>query len=151
MTGNTSASDTAIVGHDRVRNKFQGILRVAQADGWTDADLAAASGVNARAIKSYRVEGKEPSLSAALSLACVLGPKALNPVLSLIGYVAKPLDEPDAIQPMQIVADAMGSLATISRAAADNRIDHTEEPETTAAADMLIATVLPLSSAGRAA
>lgn len=151
MTGNTSASDSGIVSPDRVRLVVQGILRAAQAGGWTDAALEEASGVKARAIKSYRVEGKEPSLSAALSLACVIGPRALNPVLAIIGYVARPMDEPDAIQPMQIVADGMQHFSVIAKAAADNRIDHTEEAETTAAADLLIATVLPLSSAGKAA
>ena len=37
----------------------------------------------------------------------------------------------------------------IGQAAADNRIDHTERPRTTEAADNLIATIVPLSSAGR--
>lgn len=151
MTQRSNAADeVGIVGPDRVRSVIQGLLRAAQAMGWTDEALEAASGIKARRIKSYRVEGKEPSISAALSLAVVLGPQALNPVLALIGYVARPLDEAEKLQPMQIVADGMKHFAIIAHAAADNRIDHTEEPETTAAADALIATVLPLSSVGRA-
>lgn len=149
MTVNTSVDDGGVVGPDRVRAVVQGVLRAAQAT-WTDEALAEASGVKARTIKSYRVEGKEPSLSNALSLAVVIGPRALNPVLALIGYVAKPLDEPDAMQPMQIAADAMAQLSVIASAAADGRIDHVEEPGVRAAADTLIATVLPLASAGRA-
>lgn len=151
MIVNASVSDGGLVSPDRVRAVVQGLLRAAQARGWTDEALSDASGVKARTIKSYRVEGKEPSLSAALSLAVVLGPHALNPVLALIGYVARPLDEADELQPMAIAAASMGHLAVIARCAADNRIDHTEEPETTAAADALIATILPLSSAGKAA
>jgi hypothetical protein len=150
MSDNFSADEAAIAGPDRVRQVLQGVLRAAQASGWTDEQLGSATGLNPRRIKSYRVEGKEPSLSAALSLCAVLGPRALNPLLAVIGYVGSPLDEPDQIQPMQIVADAIGHLGVISQAAADNRIDHTEKPRTTEAADMLIATVLPLSSAGRA-
>lgn len=49
----------------------------------------------------------------------------------------------------QIAADAMGHLSVIARNAADGRIDHTEEAETAEAADQIIATVLPLSSAGK--
>lgn len=148
---NNSVADAPIVGADRVRLTIQGVLRGAQAAGWTDASLEAASGVKADTIKGYRVEGKEPSLSKALSLAVVIGPAAINPMLALIGYVARPMDEPDAIRPMQIVADGMAQFSIIAAAAADDRIDHVEEPATTAAADALIATVLPLSSAGRAA
>ena len=150
MVEQASVADTGIVGPDRVRNVVQGLLRAAQQSGWTDEALASASGVKARTIKSYRVDGKEPSLSAALSIGVVLGQSALNPILALIGYIARPLDEADSLQPMQIIADGMQHFAVLARCAADNRIDHTEERETTAAADMLIATVLPLSSAGRA-
>lgn len=150
MSVQTSVDDRAIVSPDRVRLAVQGVLRAAQAEGWTDDALEGASGVGARTIKSYRVEGKQPSLSNALSLACVIGPRALNPVLALIGYVARPLDEADDGCVRTLAADAMGHLAVIARAAADGRIDHTEEKDTTAAADALIATVLPLASAGRA-
>lgn len=146
---NTSADDAGVVSPDRVRTVVQGLLRAAQATGWTDEALEAASGIKARRIKSYRVEGKEPSLSAALSLAVALGPVALNGVLAIIGYSARPLGEPDRKQPMQIVANGMKHFAVIANAAADNRIDHTEERETTAAADALIAEILPLSSAGK--
>lgn len=107
--------------------------------------------MKARTIKSYRVEGKEPSLSNALSVGVVIGPRALNPILALIGYAARPLEDADAVQPMQIAADAMKHLSVIASAAADGRIDHIEEPACRDAADQIIATVLPLASAGRAA
>src|ERR1700741_2671349 len=98
----SSASDAAIVSPDRVRNVLQAVLRAAQADGWTDPQLERLSGVSGRAIKSYRVEGKEPSLSNALSLAVVLGPRAMNSILAIIGYSATPLDEADEINPNAI-------------------------------------------------
>jgi len=151
MNANTSADDGSLVSPDRVRLLVQGLLRSAQASGWTDESLGAATQMKPRRIKAYRTEDKEPPLSAALSLAVVLGPSAINGVLALIGYVARPLDEPDALQPMQIVAAGLAHFNTIAQAAADGRIDHTEENDCRLAADGLIATVLPLSSAGRAA
>jgi len=151
MSQDQSADDVPLVSPQSVCETVQSILRAAQVAGWTDDALEQATGLKARRIKSYRVEGKEPSLSAALSLAVVLGTRHLNTMLARIGYIARPLDEADELQPMQIAADAMGHLSTIARAAADNRIDHSEKPVTTEAADMLIATVLPLSSAGQAA
>jgi hypothetical protein len=119
--------------------------------GWTDASLEAASGVPATTIKGYRIEGKEPSLSKALSLAVVIGPAAINPLLAMIGYVARPMDEPEALSPSAIAATALANLSTIVTAAADGRIDHTEEAPCRQAADMIIATLLPLASAGKAA
>lgn len=147
---NNAVPDAPIVGADRVRLTVQGILRGAQAAGWTDSTLEAASGVKADTIKGYRVDGKEPSLSRALSLAVVIGPAALNPILALIGYVARPMDEAEDGCVRLMAAEAMGHLAVIARNAADGRIDHTEEQETRQAADLLIATVLPLASVGKA-
>lgn len=147
----TSADDFEIVSPDRVRSVMQGVLRAAQASGWTDQALEQASGVKARAIKSYRVEGKELPLSSALSLAVVLGPRALNPLLALIGYVATPLDEPDAANPVHAMASAMQHFAVFAEAAKDGRIDHIEKPDCTEAADMIIAEMIPFSSAAGAA
>lgn len=151
MSEDVSVDEDPIVSPDRVRQAVQAILRAAMAGGWDDAGLAAASGLKQRRIKSYRVEGKEPSISAALSLAVVIGPRALNPLLALIGYTATSLDEGDEIKPLQIVVDGLSHFNTIAQAAADGRIDHIERPRCQEAADLLIATVLPLSSAGGAA
>ncbi|TKD50201.1 hypothetical protein [Sphingomonas baiyangensis] len=151
MRVDTSADEIGLVSPDRVRLLVQGLLRGAQASGWTDDSLGAATGLSARRIKSYRVEGKEPSLSAALSIGVVLGTSAINGLLATIGYVARPLDEAEDACVRMLAADAMGHLAVIARNAADGRIDHTEEAETRLAADALIATVLPLASAGGAA
>lgn len=152
MTGNASAPDGGLAGRDRVCLLVQGLLRGAQAKGWTDDALSAASGVPARTIKSYRVEGKEPCLTNALSLGCVLGPAAINGLLSIIGYGgAKPLDETDEHNPGEIVATVMRNLGVIATAAADGRFDHIEQPSVRDASDMIIAELLPHSSAGCAA
>ncbi|MBB4859654.1 transcriptional regulator with XRE-family HTH domain [Novosphingobium chloroacetimidivorans] len=150
MSDQNAVCDAAIVSPDRVRQTVQAILRAAQTAGWTDEQLENVSGVRARTIKSYRIEGKEPSLSNALSLAVALGGKQLNSILSLIGYVARPLDEADAINPHLLVANVLPHISTLAAAAADGRIDHVELPGCREAADQIIATVLPLSSAGAA-
>lgn len=151
MSVNPSADRIPLVSHNRVCDVMSSILRAAQVRGFTDDQLERISGVSARSIKSYRVEGKEPSLSAALSIACALGGGSLNSILSVIGYVARPLDESDAVSAGEVVAKGLAHFSTIANAAADGRIDHTEQPMCQAAADEIIAAVLPLSSAGKAA
>lgn len=152
MPDPVSASDHTCHGRDRVLTIFQGILRGAQARGWTDEALGEGSGVNPRAIKSYRVEGKEPCLSNALSLMGVLGPGAVNAVLSAIRYSgAAPMEEEGALDPRQIIAEILPQISVIATAAADGRIDHTEQPDCEKAADAIIAIVTPLSSARRGA
>jgi hypothetical protein len=145
---NMSASDAGRISRDRVVPLLQAILRGAQADGWTDEQIGAVSGLHPRAVKSYRVEGKEPSLSAALSLAVALGPQAVNGIMAVIGYVANPVDGGPATEPLCLVADCMDEFAVIARAAADNRFDHTETPHTTKAADRIIERLTPISSRG---
>lgn len=151
MVDQSSVSDVALAGRERVRLVLQGLLRGAQASGWTDESLSGACGVPARTIKSYRVDGKEPCLTNALSLAVVLGKTAINAILAIIGYGgATPLDEADDINVNEMVASGLRHFTTIATAAADGRIDHSEEPDCTAAADQIIATFLPLSSSARA-
>jgi len=149
MTGHTSVDDGGIVSRDRVCDTVQAILRTAQATGYPDERLSQLSGVPARTIKSYRCEGKQPNLGAALSISAVLGSWAVNQVLALIGYQGSPLDDADKLQPSAIVAGLACDLSVIATAAADGRFDHTEMPGVTDAADHIIATVLPLSRAGR--
>lgn len=119
----------------------------------TRAELAASSRVNIHTIDQILsrdvAKHRRIALEDALSIAWVLGEQTVNAILATIGYVAGPLEDADVLQPMQIVAESMGHIAIIARAAADGRIDHTEEMETTEAADLLIATVLPLSSTGK--
>lgn len=148
MSDNTAASEAGAKVHDRVRKMVQAVLRAAQAANWTDDMLASATGIPARTIKSYRTEGKEPSIGNVLILCDVLGPDAMNAILAAIGWGgAHPLDEATGINVAKLVADLLPHISTIAQAAADGRIDHTEEPACRDAADHIIATVIPLSSA----
>lgn len=153
MQRNDAAEDAPIVAPNSVSVAVAAIIRTATRPGgpFTYDTLAAATGLKARRIKSYVHEGKEPSLSAALSLGVVLGESAMNLIMAQIGYVVRSLDEADQADVRMAAANAMGHLAIIAKNAADGRIDHTEERETREAADMLIATVLPFASAGQAA
>lgn len=149
MTDNKSVPDDSSSIDERVCEALAGILRSAQMRGTTDDQLHGMSGVKAASIKAYRLKQRKASLPAGLALTGALGDWAVNILLHTIRYQASPLDDPDTLQPMQIVADALQHLGVIGQAAADNRIDHTERPRTTEAADNLIATIVPLSSAGR--
>jgi hypothetical protein len=120
---------------------------------FTRKELAEKSGVNIHTIDqllSRQVEKhRRIALEDAMSLAWVLGERAINAVLAVIGFVASPVDDPDEISPAQIVADGLADFSVIATAAADGRIDHVERPRVRDAADHLIATVLPLSSHGQ--
>ena len=122
---------------------------------FTRSSLAQESGVNVHTIDSILTRDpakqRRVSLSDALSIASVLGERAVNAILADIGFVASPLDEAEDGCPMVMTAEAMKHLSVIAGAAADGRIDHIEAPIVREAADMLIATVLPVSSHGDAA
>ncbi len=148
---NNAGPDFGVVSPDRVRNTVVAMIGAARASGWTIESIASASGVKRDTIKGWLADGKEPSLSKALSVAVVLGERAVNTVLAIIGYGgATPLDEPDTPDLHQLVAAGLGDFHVIAAAAADGRIDHTEEAPVQEAADHLIASLLPLSSARRA-
>lgn len=145
-----AGAESVIVGPDRGGAVIREIVRLARARGRTLESIAADSGLPLPTIRGWIEEGKEPSLSRALSLAAACGDWAVAKLVAPIGYTASPLDEACALAPMQLAATAMADLATIASAAADGRIDHTEVAACRDAADHLIATVLPLSSAGGA-
>lgn len=148
MPDNTAVSEVGRQRHDRVCKMMQAVLRSAQAAGWTDEMLETASGIPARTIKSYRVDGKEPSSSNLLGICVALGEDAMNAMLACVRWGgAHPLEEGDALNPRQLVADLLGPISTIANAAADGRIDHLEMPACRDAADRIIASVIPLSSA----
>lgn len=144
MAVDNSADDAPIIGHDRVCAVIAGLLRAAQARGLSDHALESMTGLSARRIKSYRVENKEPSLSAALSLALALGPDALNAVLALVGYAARPLDDPDDAAPGLIVAELIDATAVVARAAADGRFDHTERSDVSKARARIVSAAMAL-------
>jgi hypothetical protein len=150
-----SAQNGPVVSDERIRNTLRRqIDRGYNIDReWTRATLSSESGVGVHTIDSIMshdpAKHRRIAMEDALSLASVLGERAVNSVLALIGYTGRRLDDPDTLQPMMMVATAMGHLSTIATAAADNIIDHTERPSCQEAADMIIATVLPMSSAGQ--
>lgn len=150
MLDTTRSVQDSVVSHDSVVTRIQAVLRKAQADGWKDDDLSDVSGVPVRTIRSYRVEGKEPSLSNALSLFFVLGDKATNPLLGLIGCKAVLIDAQDEQQSLsERIAATLQSLSIIATAAADGRIDHLEAPACEDAADAIISQLIALSSLGK--
>lgn len=148
MSRNNSVSNHSVVSHESVCNVIAAMLRAA-ALKHTDEQLAALTGIPARTLKSYRVDGKEPSLSNALSIAVVLGEHAVNAILSTIRYSARPLESSEQPCPMRLTADAMKGMSVIAMAASDGRIDHLEEPDVRENADAVIRAMLPLSSSGQ--
>ena len=154
MTVQPAAEETPAVAPNSVNSVIAGLVRAAisRNGGWTYETLAQATGLKPRRLMSWVHEGKEPSLSGALSLAMVLGENAVNAILGVISYKgAVPLDNAPADCPLDSAVAVMSSLSVFMRAASDRRIDHTEERAATEAADLIIAEMVPFSSAGKRA
>lgn len=157
MTASNSASNVSLVSPDCVIDVMRRVLRqeVKVSRRFTLEQISAESGVHVRLLRCWMSDdedaNREPKLSAALSVAVVLGRRAVNAVMATIGYAAVPLEEEQAAGPALVAAEMMGEVAKFARYAADNRIDHTEEEPATAAADNVIDLALPFSSRGRAA
>lgn len=122
----------------------------------TRAELAETSGVNVHTIDSIKstdpAKHRSIHASIALSLAWALGERAVNAVLATIAYGnAQSLDDTDADCPRESAVTALGAMATFMAAAADGRIDHTEERPATEACDIIIAELMPFSSVGKRA
>lgn len=150
MPSQLSVQSEAIVSHKSVTDWMKRNLHTAinVERRFTAEGLSKDSGVGLSAIRSYMRNDvqKEPGVANALSIAVVLGERAVQSLMALIGYTASLLDEPDTPNPMLIVARCMPKFGVIAEAAADGRIDHTEQPNTTDASDYIIAELLPLSS-----
>lgn len=121
---------------------------------FTTKEVAEHSGVNIHTIAAIMSQdmAKHRTIGAAvaLSIAVVLGCRAVNAILALIGYGgAEPLDETGALRPAEVVAGCAREVAVIAEAAV-NGFNHLTTPGLTEAADRLIATVIPFSSAGQA-
>ncbi|NII59819.1 hypothetical protein [Sphingomonas aerolata] len=155
MTVDNSAQTGPIVSDERIRDTLRRqIERAYNVDrSFSRATLSSESGVSVHTLDQIMSRNPEKkrrvTMEDAFSIAQLLGDRAVSALLATIGYTARRMDEPDALQPMLIAATAMAHLSTIATAAADGRIDHTEQPGCQEAADMIIATVLPMSSAGR--
>ncbi|MEO1908780.1 MAG: hypothetical protein ABGX08_17335 [Citromicrobium sp.] len=159
MSAPSSASDCGVVSRDRVTQFVRHILHAAVhvEKRFTVVELSRLSKIKERKIRSYMAndpgELREPSLSAALSLASVVGEDAVNAILSLILYGgARFLGEQAEAEsaPMQLVADIMAGVNAITQAAADNEFDGKERDELRPIVDSMIARLVPLSSAGGA-
>lgn len=101
-----------------------------------------------------RDSGKHRRVAAedALSLAWALGDRAVNALLAVIAYgSARSVNETVEDCPRESAVAALGALSTFMGAAADGRIDHTEERSATEAVDLIISELSPFSSAGRRA
>ena len=153
MADQTSARDGAIVSDERIRNALRHhIGRAINVDrSFTRAQLANDSGVNIHAIDGILstdpAKHRRVSMEDGLSLAFTLGEPAIRSLLALFGWTGCPLGDEARLMPMMIAATAMQHLSTIATAAADGIIDHREGPACEEAADLIIATVRPLSSA----
>lgn len=155
---NNNAPRIPIVSDERLRNVLRRqIDRAINIDhDFTRQTLSDDSGVSVAGIDSILTHDvakqRRLKMEDAFSLAFVLGDRAVNALLGTIHYTgAHRASDPAQPDLSHIVCDGLRDFSIIAAALADGRIDHTEERPTTEAADHLIATVMPLSSAGRAA
>jgi hypothetical protein len=159
MQRTNSAERSGIVTRDRVIDVVRTCLRnaIVVQRLYTAEQIAEMSGVPRRTILSYMAndpgEAREPTLSNALSIACVLGQGPVNSVLALIGYGgAVPLDEADdEMAPGAVVAGLVEQLHKFASAASDGRFYHIERPILRKASDEILTIVTPFSSVGAAA
>jgi DNA-binding Xre family transcriptional regulator len=157
MSDDKSVQQEGLLSDERLHEWLEGqlhlFLRVERA--MDREELARQSGVSLSMLDAMRKTGegrRKPTMAIMLSLCVVMGAKRVNGLLYHIGYGgAKPLDEADAVNPHLIIASLLPHVSTIASAAADGRIDHAEKPLCRDAADQIIASVMPLSSAGDAA
>lgn len=153
MPDNNAVRSSGLASDERIRNALRRHIQRAYDGGeFTRATLAEESGVSLCQLDQIMASdpSKHRRITAedALNLAYTLGGNAVNAVLATIRYSGKRLDDADQQSVHLIVASGLQHFSTIATAAADGRIDHTERPRCQDAADQIIATVLPLSSAG---
>lgn len=156
MADNDSAQNSGVTSDERIRNVLRRhIQRAYDRHDFTRASLAEESGVSIHQIdqivstdpaKHRRVTAED-----AFNLAYTLGERAVTALVGSIHYTARRADASEERRLGEVVASGLQHFSTIATAAADGRIDHTEAPACQDAADQLIATVLPFSSAGKAA
>lgn len=152
MNDKSSVQNSQLVSDEKVRAKVRAEMkRAMRFEGKSREEIAADSRINVHTIDAWLStdpDKRRPiSFAQALSLMAALGPRSVNSFLALIGYVgAQHVDEGESGSPAFVAAEAMGHVARFARCAADNRIDHTEEPESTDAVDHAIELLAPFSS-----
>jgi hypothetical protein len=155
MTCDLSVQDCGLVSHDSVKATVGHLLYVAVhiEKRFTVVEIARRARLKLRTVRSYMAnepgEQREPSLSAALSLAAVLGAGAVNEVLALIAFGgARFLDESDEETPLRLVASLMHGLNVLTQLAADGEFCGSDRKEMRPTVDAMIAKLVPFSSAG---
>lgn len=153
MHGNNAVRNSGITSDERIRNVLQRHIRKAfDKHDFTRETLADESGVSISQIDQIMAgdpaKHRRVTCEDAFNLAYVLGDQTVNALVGTMKYTAsRPGVDPMA--PMKIAATALQGVSVIANAAADGRIDHTEALTCRDAADMIIATVTPLSSAAQ--
>lgn len=152
MPRDNSAQNIGITSDEQIRNVLRRhIKRALDRRDFTRMTLANESGVGLaqvdQIISSDPAKHRRVTCEDALNLAYALGEDCVAALIGVIHYTARKLDA-DEVDAHHIVASALPHMATIATAAADGRFDHVERPSVREAADHLVATFLPLSSAG---
>lgn len=156
MSDNGSVPNIGITSDEQIRKVLRRhISKALDSREFTRESLATETGVNIHtidAIKSHdKAKHRRIAAEDAFCIAYTLGGAAVNALIGTIHYTARRTDEVSKVAPMMMAANAMEGLAVITKAVADGWIDHTEEPACRDAADYIIASVTPLSSAGEGA
>lgn len=152
MTDSGSVRNNAITSDERIRNVLQRHIRKAyDRHDFTREELVRESGVSISQIDQIMagdsLKHRRVACEDAFNLAYTLGDGAVKALVATMKYIARRPDEPDPLNPHMIVASVLPHVSTIATAAADGRIDYSEAPACRDAADQIIATVMPLSSA----
>lgn len=150
-----SVQSSGITSDEQIRNVLRRQIQKAYDKRlFNRATLALESGVNIHTIDAIvsRDAAKHRRIATedSFNLAYTLGEEAVAALVGTICYTASRA-RPDGVDVGRIVASILPHVSTIAIAASDGRIDHTEAPDCRDAADNIIATMLPLSSAGEAA
>jgi hypothetical protein len=158
MASNVSAQNGPLFSDERFRKALRRHIDIAiNIDHtFTRQQLADESRVNIHTIDGILsldpAKRRRVAMEDGMSIAWVLGEDTVNALMMVMRYGgATPLDSVPRADLTQIVPNGLADFAVIAAALGDGRIDHTEEVGTTAAADRLIASILPLSSAGKSA
>lgn len=151
MSNTQSVQNEGVTSDTKIRDVLRRHIRRAyDTNKFHREQLASESDVNVHTIDAImsRDPAKHRRIACedALNLAYCLGEDAVSAVVGTIHFTARRASA-SRVEVAQIVAQILPPVSVIAKAAADGRIDHIEEPDCTQAADQIIATLVPLSSA----
>lgn len=152
MSDRNSVQNDGVTSDDQIRAVLRRhIQRAYDKHVFTRPALAAESKVGTaqidQIVSTDPAKHRRVTCEDAFNLAYTLGEDCVAALIGVIHYTARRIDA-DEVDAHHIVASALPHMATIATAAADGRFDHTERVSVRDAADQLVATFLPLSSAG---